>query len=124
MGKPRQIELKSGELGYLYDPYVNKDQHTISWYLREYFNLDKYFGLDNVEENDDLRHLVLPYVIYNKQTGDIILEYYNPTTDPNQTTPIEWELTDEEKKLFKSLIDEFAIERGYKDINDYMEKWS
>ena len=119
MGKPRQIELKSDELGHLYDPYVT--ENTISWYLDEYFNLDKYFGLDGVEENDDLRQLVLPYVIYNKQTGDIILEYYNPTTDPNQTTPIEWELTDEEKKLFKALIDEFAVENGYKDINDYMK---
>lgn len=118
MGKQRQIELKEDNVR-LIDPEFIDNQPAIEFYVETWFDTDKYFG---TEVNDDDDIWINMYIRYNFETGKLSAIYI--IVDSNKgDQDFDWELTADEEKMFKKLLDEYAQEDGFKNITEWVEEY-
>ena len=114
MGKARQIELKAEDITAIEPEYYNDE---INFYLETWFDVDKYFGTET-EDNDMM--WVNFYVTWNPNTDTYKASY--TLVSPDGDEEFEWELTDEDIKVIKSAIEDYA-EEEYGDISGLIEDY-
>ena len=118
MGKQRQIDLKEDNVR-LMEPEFVVNQPAIEFYVETWFDTDKYFGTE-VNDDDDL--WINMYLRYNYETGKLSAIYI--IVDSNKgDQDFDWELTADEEKMFKKLLDEYAQDDGFKDISEWAEEY-
>lgn len=118
MGKPRQIDLKEDNVR-LMEPEFVANQPAIEFYVETWFDTDLYFG---TEVNDEEDIWINMYLRYNFETGKLSAIYI--VVDSNRgDQDFDWELTADEEKMFKKLLDEYAQDDGFKDISEWAEEY-
>lgn len=101
MGKARQIELKADDIRAIDPEY---DENTgISFYLETWFDVDKYFGTET-EDDDDV--WINFYVTWKPDTDTYKALY--TINSPDGDEEFEWELTDEDIRVIKLAIEDYA----------------
>ena len=100
MGKIRQIELNKDNIRLVDAEF---DEKGISFYVETWFDVDKYFGTDT---KDDENAWINMYLVWTPSTDKFKATYTINT--PYSDEEFDWKLTDDEKKLFKSAIEDYA----------------
>lgn len=100
MEKSRQIELNKDSIR-LMDAEFEKE--GISFYVETWFDVDKYFGTNT---KDDENVWINMYLVWTPSTDKFKASYTINT--PYGDEEFDWKLTDDEKKLFKSAIEDYA----------------
>lgn len=114
MGKARQIELKPDDITAIDPEY---DETGISFYLETWFDVDKYFGTETEDDEDVWINF---YVFWNPDTDKYKALYTINSPDGNEE--FAWDLTDEDIKVIKSAIEDYAKEE-YGDISGLIEDY-
>lgn len=111
MIKPRQIEITKEQVR-LVDPFFEKNE--VSFYVETWFDVDKYFGVELKDDDEWINF----YVAYsnNKITACYVLNGFKSSDEYS------WELTDEEQKMFKELMEEYSQKVFKCGIDEIIEK--
>ena len=112
MGKERQIELTEDSIRLLKPTFINCDS-AIEFEVEIKFDDQKYFGVDYDPDNEDISF----YVVYDAETEEITANYSVNRADKVEN--FDWELTDEEQKLFKTAMDNYVRAEGLMNIEEY-----
>lgn len=115
-GAGRQVALTEDNINCVDELIVNTDDNTIGATYETWFDTEKYFGCDEMAEEEWLSF----YTWYHLDTGKLTAKYIIDTPDGEYEH--DWNLTSNEEELLKDCMEAYSIIREGKGLAELFKE--